>query len=123
MPTYLYTHWKSDHTIERIFPARRIPKRIRHEGVWYERDIAAEHRGVRHTPGNWPMTTTGALDGVPPHQVKELNEYLTSKGVQPCALPDGRMCYSDNTHRNAVLKARGFIDRDACFRQHAGENT
>lgn len=121
MPVYCYTHWKTEKTIERVFPIRRIPKRVVHEGQWYERDIAAEHRDFRDTPGNWPMVTD-TLDGVCSSSAKELSDYLAKKGVPTEVRPNGDIVYRDNDHRNKVLKARGMRDRDAGFGQWAGEH-
>ncbi len=112
MPIYCFTNLKGE-TIERMHSIVNIPKRITQSGVWYERDIAAEHGQFRNTPGNWPKVTE--LDGVCSHQAKDLHDYLQKKGVPTEVRPDGSMVLRDREHRRRVNAARGLHDMDGGY--------
>jgi hypothetical protein len=117
VPLYSFIHEKTGDVIEAMYPIRQgPPQRIRRKGRVYVHAIGLDHARYRNSPGAWPMRTIG-LDGVAPSQAGEMNQYLIERGVPPCAQSDGTMLYSDNTHRNKVLAARGLIDRDGCYRQ------
>jgi len=68
---------------------------------------------VGHTPGAWPMKSVGL--GVTPDQVKQAEKEYAEHGVPTSFTPDGRAILRDRGHRNAVLRARGYHDKDGGY--------
>ena len=121
MPMYCYTHEESGMTIERKFGMGRAVRTVFHDGKKFNRDVVAEHRDSRDTPGNYPMWSDAM--GVLPSQAKELNDHLAKHGVAPCQVDrEGRIKLESRHHRNQVLKARNLRDKNAGYGDWAGRN-
>ena len=92
-------------TIERFYLIGKAPKRIRLDKKWAWRDIVAEHRGMKDTPGNWPMVLWAA--GVHPQQVGKSREYCLQMGVPTHYNSDGEPVITDRTHFKRFCRING----------------
>jgi hypothetical protein len=112
MPYYCFTD-SEDNTISRFYAMGKAPKQIRLGGVVFRRNIRAEHAGVRHTPGNWPMKSDAA--GVHPDQIKEAYEHSVKIGIPTQFVPDGRAVFTGKQHRKDYCRAIGLHDRNGGY--------
>lgn len=67
--------------------------------------------------GEWVSQSGGCH----PEQVTEFNEWYKSLGIKAHHKKNGDLVAIGNASRNAVLKARGIRDNDACYGQWAGD--
>jgi hypothetical protein len=113
MPIYCYTT-KDGETREEQFRMGKAPTTVRFpDGRVGRRDLVAEHRGFRHTPGNWPQVSYSL--SVKPWQREEATKKLTALGVPTEFNAQGLPVFRSKGHRNAHLRARGAADMDACY--------
>ena len=75
------------------------------------RDLVAEHRDFKDTPGSWPMVSDAA--GVHPDQAKELAEHVARRGVPTEINADGNPVFTSREHRKKFCQATGIYDRNA----------
>lgn len=110
MPNYLFTNSRTGETIERTFPVADHPKAIRHKGKKYRINVAAQIAGTKKTTGGrWPIESDAL--GVTPSQIPEMKAHLERHGVKADFDPKTGCCIvRNNGHRNALMKARGFVD-------------
>ncbi len=114
MALYLYTNERKGQTIERIFPMTgRIPRKIKHRGSSFVRDIPAEHSGRKDTPGTYPFWSSAA--GVAESQISETTAYLARKGISVDFNKDGDIQMRSRRHRCAVLKALELVDKNGGY--------
>lgn len=115
MPTYLYSCVKCGEVTSRQFSmqARRkiVPCKIC--GDVAKRDYLAEHEGVAHHPGNWPLLSDAA--GVNPCQIAEAREHSVRVGVPTDFTKDGRAILKSAEHRKRYCEAHGLYDRNGGF--------
>ncbi len=116
MPVYCFT---SDDgvTIEEVFSIHEErPASIERGGVVYRRDVVAEQRGYRATPGNWPQLGTAL-------EVNAEDSVLMMKKCDACGVPteyrNGQPVYRDKTHKRQHLALMGFHDRNAGYSERA----
>lgn len=111
MPTYSYS--RGDEVVERVFPMGEAPQKIRVGRKVFERDVAADHRQFKNTPGNWPMYCDAS--GVNPDQIPEAIAHAKSLGVSCDFTKDGRAIFTSPGHRKRYLEAHGFFDRNGGY--------
>ncbi|MEE8466611.1 MAG: hypothetical protein V3S68_09055 [Dehalococcoidia bacterium] len=119
MPVYCYTT-KQGFTYERVFPMGKAPKTVSTEYGTAERDIRAEHSGVKHRPGSgWPMESDAL--GVSPTQVAEAEAEARSLGV-PTEYNKQTGCAKLRTrgHRTKLMNVLGYVDRNAGYGDACG---
>lgn len=112
MPVYCYST-ESGERCEKVFRMGAAPKEIREGGKVFLRDVAAEHRGSVHTPGNWPLLSDAFA--VSPSEVAEASKDAHLKGVPTDFAPDGRAIFRDAAHRRAYCRAYHAFDRNAGY--------
>lgn len=118
MPTYCYRCPKCDRVEEVARPicdrndAVRCP---RCEAVLCYRDIPAEHKGSKDTPGCWPMKSWAA--GVNPDEIPRAVAAANEGGVPTDFCPKtGDVIFTSRKHRRDYLnKVRGMHDRNAGY--------
>ena len=120
MPTYKYTNRETGETIAKTMSIAEMLKYaadgISIEGVYYERDIAAEHmrQATRGAATGWPLKSDAA--GVHPDDAKKASESSAKMGV-PTEFDKktGQAIFRDRSHRRAYLKATGMHDRQGGY--------
>jgi len=120
MPTYCFTRVDNRQTVEIQMTAAELEKRQSKEG-WLKlddgtlafRNLRAEHAGIRHPPGNWPMKSDAA--GVAASQVKEAIEHSKTIGIPTDFTPDGRAIFTSAKHRKRYCEAVGLYDRNGGY--------
>lgn len=120
MPTYKYTNRETGETIAKTMSIAEMlkyaPDGISIEGVYYERDIAAEHmrQATRGAATGWPLKSDAA--GVHPDDAKKASESSAKMGV-PTEFDrkTGQAIFRDRSHRRAYLKATGMHDRQGGY--------
>lgn len=113
MPVYCYTNTKTGETIERVYPAAQMRRRIRHQGRVYVLDMVAQHAGHKKISGHlWPKESWSV--GVYPNEVEKALESDRKLGV-PCRInPEtGGRIFESNAHRKKWMKAWGVRDNSA----------
>ena len=110
MPTFCYSN-KVGKVLELNFAAGKAPSRVRHNGLWFYRDIAAEHNGFKRAAPKWPILSESM--GCHPSQVEQFTKHYQEIGVPTEFTKDGQAVFRDRAHRRAALKATGHIDRDS----------
>src|SRR5690606_12804821 len=113
MPFFCYTHERSGETIEKLFPCGQAPAQIRENGKTYRRDLAAEHRGFRDTPGNWPRYSRAM--GVGRTQIEQATKFYASRGVPVEFNRRGDIKIYDRAHERRVMEAGGFCHWNAGY--------
>lgn len=111
MATYCYTN--GDETIERDYPMGEAPKRVRHQGRWYKKNIAATHSGTRSGEHGWPMWSDFA--GCHPSQKAEMERRSAEAGCPVRVNVLGQVELLNRKHRHDFLRFRGMFDRDAGY--------
>ena len=120
MPFYCYTNKKTGETIREFMTVDNMLKNaadgISIDGVYYERDISAEHtRSYKKASGNnWPLKSDAA--GVHPSQTSEFQEKTAKLGV-PTEFDKktGQAVFRSRGHRAKYMKAMGFHDRNGGY--------
>lgn len=114
MPVYCFTCSQCGDCSEEHRPMRdsQNPKTCRC-GQGMNRDLAAEHRGVRHHPGNWPMESDAA--GGHPDDVPQKRKIDALHGVPTEYSPDGNPIFTGPQHRRAYCRVHGLYDRNAGY--------
>jgi hypothetical protein len=70
----------------------------------------------------WPLVSNSAA--IHPSQIGEMNKILARKGVKQTEHDAfGRPVFTDQKHRSTYLRARGFADLDAGYRDPAHSDT
>jgi hypothetical protein len=114
MPAYCYT-CSCGHEFARVLPVISCRKSVRcpkcHSLA--KRDIAREHGGNVHRPGNWPLKSDAA--GVHPLDVTEAMAHASSIGIPTDFTADGRAVFTSARHRKAYCQAIGMYDRNGGF--------
>jgi hypothetical protein len=118
MPVYCYTT-KEGVTIDRVFSMGKAPKRVRvGPRRWAARDIVAEHRGFKNTPGNWPMEGSFAST-IHPDQHGQYAEAMKKAGVPTNYVPEksGLLApvFRSRGHRRRYAEVVGHYDRDGGY--------
>ena len=86
------------------------------EGVWYERNIAAEHsRQAKRCSGNgWPMKSDAA--GVHPADAPKAEAASAKSGVPTeYDRKTGQAIFRDRNHRRNFLRANGMHDKNGGY--------
>lgn len=122
MPTYCYRH-PDGSLIELSMTVAQMKRRQRRDGTlvrWsgndkiiLTRDIVAEHKGHRATPGTWPMVSTAA--GVDATQVEEARAYAKRMGVPTEFTKDGDPILTGPEHRKRYCEINYLYDRNAGY--------
>lgn len=104
MPTYCYRRIDNDRIVELTMTIQELLERqdgkgtiTLSDGTLGVRDFAAEHGGIKDTPGNWPMVSESA--GVAPHQAREAYEHSVKIGVPTEFDRNGNAIFRDAKHR------------------------
>jgi hypothetical protein len=88
------------------------------DGTPCERDFETDFGSTRTSePGAWPMESEAA--GVHPDQVPEAVAAASAHGVPTEFTRDGCAVFRDRAHRAKYLKAFGYFDKDAGYRDPA----
>lgn len=113
MPVYSYTNEKTGETVERFYPAKKYPRKIRIGNKVYVKNWLADQVGVVHEPGNWPLFSDAL--GCGEHQVEEATRVAAENGVPTDFTKDGRAILRNKDHRKKYAKLYGFFDKDAGY--------
>jgi len=111
MPEYIYTT-KDGKSKSVVCTIAKRPKRVRIDGKWAYRDIAAEHRGMK-SGDPWPIWSDGM--GVHPDQIPELQALCAAHGVRVECDSMGRVKCESRGHRRKLMEIRGFHDKDGGY--------
>ncbi len=114
MPVYCFKTQRGK-IVERVFPMGKCPDTITlPRGRSAGRDIAAEWRGSRATPSNWPMESSAV--GVNPEEVGAAHQESVNLGVPTEFNPaTGDAILRDAHHRKRYCEALGFYDRNGGY--------
>jgi hypothetical protein len=118
MPFYRYTNKKTGETIKKFMSMSEMLKYasdgISIEGEWWERDIAAEHGGIKKAGSAWPLKSDAA--GVHPSQAEQFQEHSAKMGV-PTEFDKstGQAVFKSRGHRAQYLKMMGIHDRNGGY--------
>jgi len=119
MPRYKYTNKKTGETICKFMSVSEMLKYgedgMSIEGVWYDRDIVAEHTRQTKAGGSaWPIKSDAA--GVHPAQVDSFQEQSAKMGV-PTEFDKstGQAIFRSRGHRAKYLKTMGIHDRNGGY--------
>lgn len=119
MPYYCYTNKETGETIRKFMSISEMLKYaadgLSIEGVWYERNISAEHSKQAKAAGSaWPIKSDAA--GVHPSQVDSFQEHSARMGV-PTEFDKstGQAIFRSRGHRANYLKAMGMHDRNGGY--------
>lgn len=113
MPFYSYTT-KDGQTFTERYAMGEAPAKVRlPDGQLGHRDVAADHRGFRNTPGNWPMECT--FGGVNPSQRKEAEAKLRAEGVPTHYTEGGSPIITGRKHYKKWCRATGHFVRNAGY--------
>lgn len=115
MATYSYSA-DNGHTIDRIFPMGKAPRRVKFKGRTYRRNYRGEWR--RHRDGEraklWPMRSDAFGVGI--HQVAEATAHMKKMGVPTEFDPaTGEAVFRSGLHRKRAVEVEGMFDRDAGY--------
>lgn len=119
MPVYVYSDPRG-RSIERTYPAGKAPKKVRHKGRTYVRDIAAEHRGPMVSPNAWPMRSLALR--CHPSQRRRMMEIYRDRGAPTWIDERGFPVITGRKHRNKLLEIHGAYDMDAGYGDRAPKN-
>lgn len=78
-----------------------------------ERDFCAEHGGVFHRAGLWPMKSQAL--GVMPSQIKEAKDYAAKHGVSVDFTPDGDAILTSRKNRREYAELYGMYDKNGGY--------
>lgn len=114
MPVYCFTTIKSKKTVERVYRISKVPWRIKVDGEWAARDIAAEHAGFKDTPGAYPYFSDAM--GVNPDQIKDAVEADRRAGFTTEYHPEtGALKVTDRVFRKRFAESQGLYDRNGGY--------
>lgn len=110
--TYTSTSGKS---VERNYHHTKFPRRIRIDGEWYHKDIAATHtENHAFASAAWPMESEAC--GVNPAQINEAKDLNAKLGVRAEYNPEtGAVRWDSPGHRKKWCEAHGYYDRNGAY--------
>ena len=120
MPYYCFTNKESGETVRKFMSVAEMlkygEKGLSIEGVWYERDIAAEHsrRSSLGAASGWPMKSDAA--GVHPADASKAEQASAKIGVPTeYDRKTGQAIFRDRQHRCNFLRANGMHDKSGGY--------
>lgn len=118
MPNYIYTNKATGKSIRKFMSIsemlKHAPDGLSVEGVYYHRDITAEHTRQSGGCAAWPMKSDAA--GVHPSQVEDFSEKSAKMGVPTDFDKNtGQAIFTSRKHRAQYLKAMGIHDRNGGY--------
>mgnify|MGYP003111330632 CR=1 FL=1 len=120
MPYYCYTNRETGETIRKFMSISEMLKYASEgmsiEGVWYERDITAEHsrQANRGANSGWPLKSDAA--GVHPADAAKAEKASANIGVPTeYDRKTGQAIFRDRNHRRRFLKANGMHDKNGGY--------
>lgn len=120
MPYYCFTNRETGETIRKFMSISEMLKYASEgmsiEGVWYERDISAEHsrQARKGASSGWPMKSDGA--GVHPGDAAKAEKASAKIGVPTeYDRKTGQAIFRDRNHRRNFLKANGMHDKNGGY--------
>jgi len=112
MPQYCFTD-STGCTIQKVFRMGKAPKTVNTNGRTFYRDIPAEHRSFRDTPGNWPKKCDAT--GVHPDQIEDAYALSRAQGCPTEFTSDGRRIFTNAQHRKRWCELSGYYDRNGGY--------
>ena len=118
MPVYCYRDrrgklYEIPMSVKEMLRKQRKDGTIRWKGKVLKRDMVAEMKGFKNSPGAWPLYSDAA--GVAPDQVKEAYEHSVRIGIPTEFTPDGRAIFRSRRHRKEYCEAIGLYDRNGGY--------
>jgi hypothetical protein len=108
-----YSYSRGEEVIERFYDMGKQPEFIKRRGRKYFRDIAADHRHFRNTPGNYPYWSDALA--VPPDDIQRTTELYRKKGISATFNREGQLLIEGPRQRKRLAEARGFYDRNGGY--------
>lgn len=110
MPLYRY-RCDADHVTEHWFTTEKYKKEV--TCPMCQKKAYREFGARTQATETWPLHSTAF--GVPVQQVDEARQDAQTRGVKLDFDGEGRAIFTSRGHRKDVLRAYGWIDRDAGY--------